>query len=136
MKNNEQSSSILQSIKKIFKIKKNPVIIRSNTTLTFEQLIESLINGLVIDCTYGDISITTPTAAEIITSMDLLKYDYFNISIIVLGKSLIYSATIIPGNGVVYGTIENPNLIIPEQNSIYTTWICYNKDTPSIILYY
>lgn len=132
---NIQFGNTLTNIRNDTAQRKNSVVVRSSTTLTVDQFLNCINYGLIIDCNTGPVTVTTPSASEIISSLGLKKYSYFSMAITAVENLLVNGAIIQPGPGVSIATNVLPNLPILSQKTFFTTWTCYDTVTPKIILY-
>lgn len=64
----------LENIKNNNIITYKPLVVSSSKTLGINEFIQAFINGLAIDCSSGNITLTTPNAQEIIEALGQLVY--------------------------------------------------------------
>lgn len=105
-----------------------PIIILSNTTLSTNQFLNILQNGLVVDITMSNITINLPSAVDIQKALLLSKYQQIDFKINSFTSILpnTNTVTLISGTGL---TFPDGNTLTTQQSRILTL-ICQSESPP------
>lgn len=95
--------SNLENIKNNRIIIYKPLVVSTSRTLGINEFIQAFINGLSVDCSAGSITLTTPTAEEIIEALGPNVYTncYLTISVFDSNNPSVNTLTLNFGTGVV-----------------------------------
>lgn len=113
----------------------NPELIDESITLTPSQFVNSITDGLLVDCRVFSRTVILPNAEDVISMLNLKKYDTFLFSVTNLGSSpfsntlsLVSSSSIRFGKNIPISTLAN-------GSTVNYRCVCYNNtNSPKIIV--
>ena len=93
----------LSTVKNNLPLIYKPLVVSTTKTLGINEFIQALINGLTVDTTSGNVTITTPTAQEIISALGNQQYTtcYLYLNFTDQNSSSTNTVTLNFGTGVV-----------------------------------
>jgi len=107
-----------------------PIIISSNTTLSINQFIEIIKNGLIVNNSLSNVIITLPDTSQIIKYIPINNYQSINFLVTsIVNITPNYNLVKINGDNKIISSI----IIKPRQTRIYTL-TCINTDPPLFYL--
>lgn len=123
----------LDDIKNNKPIFNTPVVLSASTTLSVRQFLQIIQNGLLVDITNGNITITFPTAPDIQSAFPFQKYQQFTFNINAFALSLpnANALTILGNTGV---TLAEPIVLTAQKTNIFS-FTCYNTSPLSFVIY-
>lgn len=112
-----------------------PEVITSSITLTPSQFVNSVTEGLLVDCTTSSKTITFPNAADVISMLKLKKYDIFLFSVTNIGSSpFTNTLTLVSSPSISFGK-NVPTSSIANGATLNFNCVCYNNtNSPKIIV--
>lgn len=112
-----------------------PEVITSSITLTPSQFVNSVTEGLLVDCTTSSKTITFPNAADVISMLKLKKYDIFLFSVTNIGSSpFTNTLTLVSSPSISFGK-NVPTSSISNGATLNFNCVCYNNtNSPKIIV--
>jgi len=125
----------LSAVKNNLSLIYKPSIVSTSKTLGINEFIQALINGLIVDTTNGSVTITTPSAQEIISALGNRQNTtcYFSLNFIDQNNSSPNTVTLNCGSGVV---IQNdlPSFAFNTNSVALFLLVVYSLSPAKVVL--
>jgi hypothetical protein len=112
-----------------------PLVVSSSRTLSINEFIQALINGLIVDCTLTDITLLLPNGNEVIQALGGMQYTLSFLFIVAFSNIIPTpnKLTITTGTGLFFQ--QDQTTFDIDANSVGTLGVTiYSVSPPKVVL--
>lgn len=112
-----------------------PLVVSSSRTLSINEFIQALINGLIVDCTLTDITLLLPNGNEVIQALGGMQYTLSFLFIVAFSNIIPTpnKLTITTGTGLFFQ--QDQTTLDIDANSVGTLGVTiYSVSPPKVVL--